>query len=188
MSVEIEMKFPVEEFNRLQSRLAALGARPEKVQTEVDQYFNGPDRDFARTDEALRIRSVGNEHRITYKGPKRDQQTKTRTEIETYLAEGDQNAENCVSLLAHLGYRPVATVRKRRRGFHLERSGFPVEVCLDDVEGVGQFAEIEIVGTEDTLDQARRVVLDLAKELGLGNSERRSYLEMLLAGRKGSGS
>jgi adenylate cyclase class 2 len=187
MSVEIEMKFPVADLRALEARLTGLNARPHgSAQTEVDQYFNAPDRDFAQTDEAFRLRQVGSKCLITYKGPKRDQQTKTRTEIEVPLGDGEQAGQACTRLFIHLGYRPVAIVRKRRRSFQMERGEFPVEICLDEVEGVGQYAEIEIVGTEESVERARKVVQDLALELGLNDSERRSYLELLLSARKGN--
>src|SRR5437868_12704695 len=177
------MKFPVADFAALERRLASWGV-PPAVLDESDHYFNAPDRDFARTDEALRVRRIGPANFVTYKGPKRDLQTKTRTEVEVPLAEGDRAAEQFMHLLQHLGYRPVAVVRKRRRIYRLTREGYAVEVCLDDVEGVGRFAEVEIQAPEEQLPAARDVLLRTAAELGLSGSERRSYLEMLLASRE----
>jgi adenylate cyclase class 2 len=147
--------------------------------SEADHYFNAPDRDFAKTDEALRIRRIGPNNRVTYKGPKRDAHTKTRTEIEVPLADGEGTAEDFSRLLVKLGYRPVAVVRKVRRTFHLTRDGFDLAVTLDQVHDVGPFAELEIGVEEDQLDSARTTLLRVAAELGLRNSERRSYLEML---------
>jgi adenylate cyclase class 2 len=178
--LEIEMKFPVADFAGLEQRLAACGAMPGKTLDEVDHYFNAPDRDFARTDEALRIRRIGTTNLVTYKGARRDAETKTRTEIEVSLGEGDIAAADFERLLTHLGYRGVALVRKRRRAYHLQRGRFALEATLDDVHGLGTFAEIEIMAPEADLDDARAVLLETAKELGLGASERRSYLEMLL--------
>jgi adenylate cyclase class 2 len=83
--------------------------------------------------------------------------------------------------LVHLGYRPVAVVRKRRRTFRLKRNGFEVEIALDDVEKVGQYAELEIQAPEERLRDARDVLLEMAGALGLTKSERRSYLELLLS-------
>lgn len=178
--VEVEQKFPVADFGALESRLREVGATPGETREEADHYFNAPDRDFARTDEALRIRRIGASNHVTYKGPKRDAHTKTRTEIEVPLAEGEQTAEDFARLLTKLGYRPVAVVRKRRQSYHVDRQGFPIEVTLDRVDRVGTFAELEIVVAEEQLDAARTTLLETAKELGLTASERRSYLEMFL--------
>jgi adenylate cyclase class 2 len=178
--LEIEMKFPVADFAALRSKLAEWKAAGGQTQEEADQYFNAPDRDFARTDEALRLRRVGEESFICYKGPKIDALTKTRTEINMPLANGDEAAEDCVRVLTYLGYRPVAVVRKKRRLFTVQRGGFELEVCLDEVRELGCFVEVEIRAPKDQLDAARSVLLETAAELGLTESVRRSYLEMLL--------
>jgi adenylate cyclase class 2 len=179
--LEIEMKFPVPDFTPLERRLGEWGASQAVERQDSDHYFNAPDRDFARTDEALRLRRIGDGNWVTYKGPKRDAQTKTRTEVEVPLASGDAAAADFSRLLVHLGYRPVAVVRKTRRIVHLERDGFALEVCLDAVEGLGRFVELEILAPEERLEEARGVLLRSAAALGLTTSERRSYLELLLA-------
>jgi adenylate cyclase class 2 len=178
--LEVEMKFADVDFTQLEKQLREAGARAKAELDESDEYFNAPDRDFARTDEALRLRRIGAANFVTYKGPKRDAQTKTRTEIEVPIAEGSHAAEQFARLLQKLGYRPVQEVRKHRRTFHWERGGYPLEVCLDDVDGLGQFAELEIQAPEEQLEAARKVLLETAQALGLTCQERRSYLELLL--------
>lgn len=184
--LEIEMKFPVTDFTSIGARLRDWQATGDPPREDRDRYYNAPDRDFAVTDEALRIRSIGDKNFITYKGPKRDAQTKTRTEVEVPLADGPEVANAFGRILTHLGYRPVAVVRKGRRVFHVRRQAFAVEVCLDQVEELGCFVEVEILAAEDQLEAARNVLVEIAKQLGLEKSERRSYLELLLSGR-GSG-
>jgi adenylate cyclase class 2 len=179
--LEVEMKFPVGDWANLVRQLAAWGAKKLETRREQDHYFNGPDRDFARTDEALRIRRVGSANFLTYKGPKLDAQTKTRTEIEVPLAPGHDAAEALTQLLVHLGYRHVAEVEKHRQTMQTEKQGFVLEICLDEVKDVGRFVELEILAPDDQLEKARKVMLVTAAELGLNNSERRSYLELLLA-------
>jgi adenylate cyclase class 2 len=67
--------------------------------------------------------------------------------------------------------------------YHLTRGGFELEACVDEVERVGSFLELEIVADESRFEAAKAAVLALAADLGLTDQERRSYLEMLLAGR-----
>jgi adenylate cyclase class 2 len=181
--LEVEVKYAGADFVAVERRLRQWGAAEDAPRHDADHYFNAPDRDFAATDEALRLRRIGERNFVTYKAPKCDAQTKTRTEIEVALAPGDAAAADFSHLLAHLGYRPVAVVRKARRLFHLRRDGFDLEVTLDDVEGVGRFAELEIQAPEEQLDAARDILLRTAADLGLSASERRSYLELLLAAR-----
>lgn len=182
--LEIEMKFPVADFTATEQALKKCGAEASSPRDEVDHYFNAPHRDFAQTDEALRIRRIGLASRLTYKGPRRPGPDKTRLEIEVPLGEGEPPATELAQVLTLLGFRPVAIVSKRRRGFNLRRAGFDLEVCLDDVADVGRFVEIEIMALQEALEQARQVLQELARELNLQGSERRSYLEMLLERRK----
>src|ERR1700730_14968125 len=141
--LEVEMKFPGADLSTLERRLADSGAVEEQTLDEADHYFNAPDRDFARTDEALWLRRIGASTFVAYNRSEGDPQTKTRTEVEVPLATGDTTAEAFARLLVHLGYRPVAVVRKRRRTFRLKRNGFELEIALDDVEKVGQDAELD---------------------------------------------
>jgi adenylate cyclase class 2 len=180
--LEIELKFPVTEFEPVVQKLTAWQARPEPALAEADHYFNAPDRDFARTDEAFRLRRIGPRNLITYKGPKQSGPAKTRTEIEVSLNEGDEAADGFCRLVQKLGYRPTAVVRKRRSIWHCQRGGFALQVCLDEVEQLGRFVEVEIVASPEQRPQAEAVLQAVAAELGLHLSERRSYLEMLLAG------
>lgn len=178
--LEIEMKFPVGSFEPVEAALTKCGAKVQPALAEADHYFNAPDRDFAKTDEAFRLRRIGPRNIITYKGPKQAGPAKTRTEIEVPLADGVEPAETFCRLVERLAYRPTAVVQKRRRQFTLQRDGFELHVCLDDVERLGQFVEVEIVTPPERRPQAEAVLQAVAADLGLSKSERRSYLEMIL--------
>jgi len=179
---EVEQKFPLTDEAALLSKLASLGSVPGEAKAQVDCYYSHPARDFAATDEALRIRRVGELNFITYKGPKLDPKTKTRREIELPLPPGAQVAIEYGRLLAALGFRPVAEVHKQRRLVVLEWQSRQVEVAIDDVQRVGRFVELELSADEADLDAARAALAALALTLGLTGGERRSYLELLLEG------
>ncbi len=182
--LEIEQKFANADFSAIEKRLAEWQARRGEEHTEADHYFNAPDRDFARTDEAFRLRRIGAANFLTYKGPKHPGAVKIRTELEIPLRDGDEAATQFMKLLAHLGYRAVAVVRKHRQMYHLELGGFALAVCLDEVEQLGRFAEVEIVAPDEQVDAARAVLADTAAALGLTHLERRSYLGLLLEKKK----
>src|SRR2546422_5727531 len=112
--LEIELKFPVADFGPIQAHLQRWGAIAQPALDEADHYYNAPDRDFGQTDEALRLRRIGAVNLITYKGRRQPGPTKTRTEIEVPLHEGDAAAADFLRILEHLGYRATAVVRKRR--------------------------------------------------------------------------
>lgn len=183
MQYEVENKFPVTELSRLVEQLQDAGAGFRDVIEQVDVYFAHPVRDFAQTDEALRIRCIGDTNLVTYKGPKIDQATKTRRELELPLATGAEHVANYTELLVALGFRRVAEVRKRRRGGQLAWNAWSVELAVDEVTELGQFVELEIVADQQRLPAAQAALLELAAHLGLPQPERRSYLEMVLAAR-----
>lgn len=180
MHLEVEQKFPVASLGVIRQRLVEWGAQFHEPVDQADTYFSHPVRNFAQTDEALRLRRVGDTNCLTYKGPKLDAETKTRRELELTLPLGPAAFEQWAELLMALGFGVVATVRKRRESASLDWKGMRVEIALDTVAGVGPFAELEIA-TDDAKQAAAKLCLaSLAKELGLAESERRSYLEMQL--------
>lgn len=179
--LEIEMKFRLTDRAAVQSRLQALGARPVCERDETDCYYNAPDRDFGTTDEVFRLRTVGMSSVLTYKGPKRTGAVKTRVEIEVPLA--DSNSDSADRMIRALGYRPTMIVAKRRAMFDLNRNGFELHVCIDTLESIGEFIELEIVADEREVPRAEETVLSLARELGLTHHEPRAYLRMILEAR-----
>ena len=122
------------------------------AQTEIDLYFAHPSRDFAKTDEGLRLRRKGDVNCITYKGPKIDATTKTRREIELPLAPGPESLASWTALLEAIGFRPLAEVRKSRRKAAVPWQGRTVEASLDNVEGLGTFVEFELQAEDSGLD------------------------------------
>ncbi len=183
MQYEVEQKFPVADLAAVEAGLAALGAGVSAAREEVDLYFAHPARDFAATDEALRLRLTGLQGSITYKGPKIDAVTKTRREIELPLGELREGTTGWRELLEALGFRPVAEVRKSRRKAFVSWQDRRIEISLDVVEQVGTFVELELMAGPPDLAAAKACIAALADRLGLTRSERRSYLELLL-GRK----
>jgi adenylate cyclase class 2 len=180
MNYEVENKFRVPDLEQIEIALRQLGAEIRETVQQSDLYFAHPVRDFAATDEALRIRRVGSGNSVTYKGPKIDRATKTRQELEIPLADGPAHFAQYAQLLELLGFRRVAEVTKRRRNGTCEFEGCEVEIALDDVQQVGTFLELEIVATDERVESAQATILRLAERLGLTSPERRSYLELLL--------
>ncbi len=176
---EVEIKSPITDVTAFTTLLEEIGAEPLGIREEIDVYFSHPARDFAQTDEALRVRKIGQDVSLTYKGPKIDAHSKTRREIDLPLT-GDQPDRQAVALFEALGFRPVREVRKERRLFRLNWEGYPVLLSIDIVQGLGAYTELETHVSEDEVERARDAILRLAGALRLSQVERRSYLELLL--------
>jgi len=193
---EVELKIRADH-GAVRDRLEALGAAHVGRVRQVDTYYDAPNRDFAKTDEALRVREetteTGSRHeetarggetetRLTYKGPLVERESKTREEAETAVADPDAARR----ILDGLGFEPAATVAKERGRYRLE--GYTV--TLDAVEGLEEFVEVETeVAGEAAVEAARERATALVERLGLdpGAGIRTSYLGLLLEAREGGG-
>lgn len=165
--LEIEVK--AEATDELVENVRTRGRRiGEKRQ--VDTYYQHPCRDFAETDEALRIREVDGDRILTYKGPKIDPESKSRVEIETPVGEEGG------AVLKALGFEPLPPVIKTREKYGID--GFTATV--DAVEGLPLYVEMETEGPESRMEELRDEIRSLLTEMGAKRFERRSYLELLL--------
>lgn len=171
--MEIEIKARCDDMGRVEETLRSLGAVHLADLEQSDLYLSHPCRDFAVTDEALRIRTSGGVVTLHYKGPKVDLVTKTREELTVPVPD----PEAMLTILERVGFAPVAEVRKTRRNYQLG----PVEASLDQVMGLGAFVELEV--QDLPLEEGRSMLFDLMERLGLDHTERRSYLELLLQDR-----
>lgn len=168
MTYEVEVKASIPDSERL-SKVLSFVSNWEKGESVVqdDLYLSHPCKDFSKTDEALRIRHTEGKWYLTYKGPKLDNLSKTREEMEM------RTSPRVRQILSKLGFREVARVIKRRTVY---RKGDTL-LCLDEVEGLGNFIELESVS--HSLNALPRL-LSILSDLGL-KGETRSYLELLLA-------
>lgn len=180
---EVEMKFPVADAAAMESRLVGLAARFREPVEQVDRYFLHPCRDFGRTDEALRLRRMGGDVELTWKGPRIDSAAKTRQEILLPLPKGSKTVEEWTELLAALGFRVLAEVVKRRHAARVLWQGAEVDAAIDHVEGLGHFLELEILARQGEIPVATACIESLARELACGQPERRSYLELQIGAR-----
>lgn len=198
---EVEVKVSADH-DSVREVLWTEGAEHVATLAQADTYFDAPHRDFAETDEALRVRreatatsdfrrgesrtasidsvldgqfTAADESRVTYKGPLLEAESKTREEFETGVANG----ETVRKILARLGFGPAATVRKLREQYCLNEC----MILLDAVEGVGEYVEVETdVADEGAVEAAREELYALLRDLGLDPTEqiRTAYLGLPL--------
>lgn len=177
---EVELKIATDH-EPVRRRLKERDASQQRMVTQRDTYYDAPHRDFAATDEALRVReetSPGGETetRLTYKGPLVEEASKTREEHETAVESG----ETLAAILMELGFEPAAVVEKERSFYTVD--GYTV--ALDAVAELGEFVEVETeVSDEADVPSAREGARGVLASLGLDPEEtiRTSYLGMLLS-------
>ena len=153
MPANIEIKARVHDFAALQSRAAALSDAPLQVIPQEDTFFHVPK-------GRLKLRQLAPDsgQLVYYERPDRDGPKRSNY----ILAPTSEPAALKAALAAALGVRGV--VRKRR---YLYMSG-QTRIHLDDVEGLGQFMELEVVLGEDQTDaEGQAIAEDLMGRLGV---------------------
>jgi adenylate cyclase class 2 len=183
MAFEVENKFAVSDSTDLQRRVCALGAEYLGVESQADTYFSHPHRDFLLTDEALRVRSANGRIQITYKGKRAQAVVKIREELELPVAPIEQAESRTIELLERLGFRLLARLHKRRSTYRWGVGQAAILICLDEVDELGAFVEIELLVEGDQLTEATRRIERLQSQLQLGTPIQVSYLRMILARR-----
>ena len=176
MPIEVEIKIPGN-LEKVRDRLYELKAIKLEDQVDhFDTYLNHPNRDFKQTDEALRIRRLENHQvELTYKGPKFNDKSKSRNELNIKIHDD----EDTLSIIFdHLGFNVGGRVKKTREFWKYEG----VLITLDNVEFLGEYVELEIVMEDISLvDQKVEELKAIAKTIGLdpNNHKIKSYLELI---------
>jgi adenylate cyclase class 2 len=167
--IEAEAKYRSPGNDKVEKSLARLGAKKISEGTIEDVYFAHPAKDFGRTDEALRLRKKHDSAELTYKGPRmKSDKIKAREEISVDV--GSQLAAQ--RIIERLGFTEIGVVRKMRKSYIYDK----MRVDIDDVEGLGEFVELEIL--TESPERSEQLFETAVKELSLENLESRTYLEM----------
>jgi adenylate cyclase class 2 len=160
--IEIERKFrlsPVQG-EKLETTLQQQYGPLEPIH-QIDEVFLHGTTSFALFEQGMpvtRLRTVNGETMFTYK--RRIDDAGDMIEHELRIS----SADTMRSVLTELGYMPVTVVDKVR----LEAKLGDMTIMYDQVEGLGDFCEIEIMAqSEASIPDADRRIMAKAVELGL---------------------
>jgi len=172
--LEVELKVKIPSLDPVREQLVRRNAPSCGKVHEHDIYYNAPHRDFGITDEAVRVRYTDDHAVVTYKGPKiKKFGLKAREELNFAVESG----ETFETMLDRLGFTKTLEVNKWRETYTLGTAS----VSLDTVDGLGTFAEIEVIVKNES-DNPTAQIEKIAKEIGVeGEPILASYLELLLA-------
>lgn len=179
---EIELQAKVENTEPL---LAFL-ERETHFQAEkhqIDEYFTPAHRDFLAArpiEEWLRLRDADGACSLNYKKWHFDSEGRGlyADEYETKL----DNLQMARKILAALDAKPLVTVEKTRKMWRYN----DYEICLDSVKSLGDFVEIEYMGSRNSDDHKDIMskMIRFLKDLGCGKLEvNHSGYPALLLGR-----
>ena len=178
--IEVETKLKIDDIEHIEGRVKGLIGEYKGEKTEIDIYFDHPTIPILSGGCALRVREADGKYRLTYKGPKKDDETTSRVEIEI----GIESAREMIEILDELGFYEICEVKKLRKTYLLK----DLIITLDNVADLGEFIEVEGKASNDReFEEKKDEIFKLLKKLGLSTEEisQRSYLEMLLDGKRG---
>jgi adenylate cyclase, class 2 len=171
--LEVELKVKIPSLDPVREKLVEKNAQFLGKVHEHDIYYNAPHRDFSVTDEAVRVRYTDDHAVVTYKGPKiKKFGLKAREELNFAV----ENGKTFETMLDRLGFTLTTDVNKWRENYKFRDAS----ICLDTVEELGTFAEIEVI-VENEADNPTTIIEKIAQEIGVeGETLLDSYLELLL--------
>lgn len=177
--IEVEIKIRINPEDA-ELKLMNNGFEPDVHVKETDVYFDNSCCDIRGNDTALRIRTIeypdsaSSKSCITYKGRRLDDVSMTRPEYESAI----ESAIDVARILEALGYKPVEPSVIKERTMYVKED---ISACLDRVEGLGNFLELEILTDEDSGDTALEKLWEALELLGYDRADTTtlSYLSML---------
>jgi adenylate cyclase len=157
MPSNIEIKARVRDFEEIQRRAENLSATPVEVIPQEDTFFH-------TTKGRLKLRALAQDQGqlIYYTRP--DQEGPKRSNYHISLTSDPENLKRVLELA--YGIRGV--VRKTRYLYLVGQT----RVHLDDVAGLGQFMELEVVMREGQMDaEGQAIAESLMASLGVERNE-----------------
>lgn len=167
MPANIEIKARARHFADIKARAAELSDAPVEVIPQVDIFFNVPQGRLK-----LRILAPDRGQLIYYTRP--DQEGPKRSDYHIALTSDPENLKRVLELAC--GIRGV--VKKTRYLYLVGQT----RVHLDDVEGLGQFMELEVVLREGQGDAEGQAIAEgLMASLGVerGDLLEGAYMDLL---------
>ncbi len=159
MKIEIETKIKVDSLDDTAAALERCGGEFVGEFVERDIFFDDAGGQLLKKGCGLRLRrrtGKGTESiMLTYKGKRQDGKYKSRPEIEVEV----DTLEGMILLLEELGYERKLEFEKRRKIWAIGGC----EVCLDEIEPLGRFVEVE--GPDED------VISKIVAKLGLAGCE-----------------
>ena len=156
MNRNIEIKARADDLKEIQLRAQALSATPPQILLQEDVFFNSPA-------GRLKLRTINNtDSELIYY----ERVDKTQPKTSSYLLLPVPDPLSMRQLLGR-AYGIRGVVRKRRSLFIVGTT----RVHLDEVEGLGDFVELEVVLPADGSEEnGVRIARDIMRALGVNET------------------
>ncbi|MBQ6143077.1 MAG: class IV adenylate cyclase [Clostridia bacterium] len=188
MSKEIEIRHELLNKDQVICFLNKNGIKAFKSNRQIDTYYDNPANSFFKDPEHVndwvRIREENGRFTFNYK-----HWLPEGAEIRTYCEETEyamNSKEELNKILKKLNFSgefvPFVVVNKFRQSFMYK----DCEISIDEIEGLGNFIEIEYKGTNNNIDEVRNLLNKTLIEIGanIGPADNKGYAYNLIKKQK----
>jgi adenylate cyclase, class 2 len=185
--IEAELKARVRDVEAVQRWLRERAS--EEPATYHDTYYDWPDHRLDAEGREIRLRTIetpdGTTHLLTYKQPPVDEESGSKPEFETTVAE--RLPINI--MLLDLGLAEQVSLTKRCQNYCFEYGGRPIQATIVNIaELEGTFIEVETQSDRKELTIALASIRKILDQLGVGDDmDQRSYTASVIEERSKSG-
>ena len=168
--IELEKGFVLNDNHLIKEEAIEKGFKLAHEVEETDTYFTDKDKEFVRTRTCLRIRRIDSNYiELTYKA-KSSQDTERYGKKEVNIQIKPTDYEDLVTVLSGLGYIKYVEFTKYRKVYSKKDNNVEYNIMLDNIKGIGDFVEFEIITHEDVSNSEREKKLaDFIDEFNMTN-------------------
>lgn len=168
--IELEKGFVLNDNHLIKEEAIEKGFKLAHEVEETDTYFTDIDKEFVRTRTCLRIRRIDSNYmELTYKA-KSSQDTERYGKKEVNIQVKPTDYEDLVTVLSGLGYIKYVEFTKYRKVYSKKDNNVEYNIMLDNIKGIGDFVEFEIITHEDVSNSEREKKLaDFIDEFNMTN-------------------
>lgn len=160
---EIELKFRVNDYDKLMDKLKSLGCEIGELIEQSDSVYVGDLNHVESVKDSIWLRVRKENDRVELNVKKQSAKIQESKEVEF----GVDSYEKANEFLEVLGYKKWVTVNKRRR----YSKYLDYNLCIDEVERLGSFIEVELLVSEDDKKDYLEDIKSVAETLGLDKND-----------------
>lgn len=162
-NIEVELKFPLSNSLDLIKKLDSIAKSVKEAENQTDIYYIPYHRNFLDKkpiSEWLRLRESKKGFSLNYKKWHNENGEKTVVcdEFETKI----DNINALKNILKSLNFEEIIKVDKIRRTWIYKKT----EIAIDEIKELGNFIEIEAKGNFSDVEEAKKYLNLILKELG----------------------
>lgn len=172
---EIEVKYRLDDIDQLVKRLEKLGCKMSAIQYQKDTVYVSDLKHVNSEAGSIFLRVRKNNDKVELNAKKHEKMMQSRKEVEFEVS----SYEDANHFLELIGFEKWVEVMKKRVHTTYENCN----VCIDEVDSLGSFVELEyVVGDLEDDQNILEKIERIAKKLGIDTTEEvHQYYDEMIA-------